>query len=676
MPDADYTPIYEAEAAKKNLDPRLLKAIAMVESNQNPRAVSPAGASGLFQLMPATAKAFGVSDPFDPAQSAQGGVAALAENLTRYKDDLGLALGAFNGGPGAIDRNRIRPETAAYVTKVLDKFAGLGGTVPPGTTMPKATLPDKTKDPRNMDFAVTGVHADDYKAVLEYVENTPEVKGVRALEGEQFAANEVLKQKAKVYQAELDRLLGEMRKNAPLPDVPTLEKTPKEELAPIQNPLNALQQFLPMLALLGGAVNKRFSLAAMDAATGAMNAQKAGDYAKRDQAHELWLDNTKRAVENNATMVNEYNMALNRKKATEEEIKAEMTAIAAKWGDDVTISGLPTKNMEGLYKGVETIAKVIEPLGRIIAANAAQNAKIKPATTATGTMVNFVNGEWVVASGNREGLPWDKAIDGKILNLSGASRSVGAADRQGFVDQYQENHNGQAPPQSVVDQWETSHKAATSELTNIDKQLGSLEPYVGTSDFEAKRVLDRLADINPTQYRQWNTWVRNGRRDLMGDPAIVKFDEALYSLKQEYGRIMSGAVGSVAQTMQHNSAAVDEVISGNMSYEQITAVVPSMMQSIHQRLDLLQQEKEKVGNSVAQTTDRLAGSPSNPSAPPPAPPAAPQTDHPSGGWRKLRPDELATLTAQERVAEGPGGHKLVKWGGVWVDADTGQRLKR
>ena len=112
-------------ADRHGLDRALLAAMVEVESGFHPRAVSPKGARGLMQLMPATAKRFGVTDPFDPLQSLDGGAQYLHWLLERFEGRTDLALAAYNAGEGAVDRHggQIPPygETLRYVNGVLER---------------------------------------------------------------------------------------------------------------------------------------------------------------------------------------------------------------------------------------------------------------------------------------------------------------------------------------------------------------------------------------------------------------------------------------------------------------------------------------------------------------------------------------------------------------------------
>ncbi len=118
-----YDSIIEKAALSASVEPNLLRAVIVVESGFNSRAVSKRGAVGLMQLMPATATRFGVSNPYDPKQNVHGGARYLKFLIDRFGQDIRLALAAYNAGEEAVDRNggRIPPftETMAYVPRVL-----------------------------------------------------------------------------------------------------------------------------------------------------------------------------------------------------------------------------------------------------------------------------------------------------------------------------------------------------------------------------------------------------------------------------------------------------------------------------------------------------------------------------------------------------------------------------
>lgn len=114
-----------AAAHASRLSEALLAALVMVESNGKPNAVSHAGAQGLGQLMPGTARHLGVRDAFHPAQNLRGAAAYLSDLLDMFGGDLVLALAAYNAGEGAVMRHKGVPpyrETRAYVPKVLSAF--------------------------------------------------------------------------------------------------------------------------------------------------------------------------------------------------------------------------------------------------------------------------------------------------------------------------------------------------------------------------------------------------------------------------------------------------------------------------------------------------------------------------------------------------------------------------
>lgn len=124
-----YRAIIDSAAAAHGVDRHLIHAVITAESGFNASAVSPKGASGLMQLMPATAQRYGVRNIFDPAENIHGGVRYLRDLITMFNGDVKLALAGYNAGENAVIRagHRIPPyaETVAYVPKVMDLWGRL-----------------------------------------------------------------------------------------------------------------------------------------------------------------------------------------------------------------------------------------------------------------------------------------------------------------------------------------------------------------------------------------------------------------------------------------------------------------------------------------------------------------------------------------------------------------------
>ena len=132
-PGDEGRPRFEAEIQEASrahgVETALLHAVVSVESRYNPRAVSNKGAIGLMQLMPQTARRYGVQDAFDPRQNLHGGARYLRDLLRMFDNDVSLALAAYNAGEQAVVKhgNRIPPfqETKRYVPMVLELYRRL-----------------------------------------------------------------------------------------------------------------------------------------------------------------------------------------------------------------------------------------------------------------------------------------------------------------------------------------------------------------------------------------------------------------------------------------------------------------------------------------------------------------------------------------------------------------------
>ncbi len=134
-PEVPHSEIFNSVGARYRLDPALLAAVAKVESDFNPRAVSRVGAKGVMQLMDATAREYGVSNIFDPVQNIDAGARHLRDLLTAYRGDLRLSLAAYNAGRGAVLRHGGVPpysETRRYLQKVSGLYGDLDSRISVG----------------------------------------------------------------------------------------------------------------------------------------------------------------------------------------------------------------------------------------------------------------------------------------------------------------------------------------------------------------------------------------------------------------------------------------------------------------------------------------------------------------------------------------------------------------
>jgi soluble lytic murein transglycosylase-like protein len=126
---AQYDGVISGAAKAATIQAALVRAVIVVESGFNPRAVSKKGAIGLMQLQPATAKRYGVKDIYDPGENVRAGAHYLSDLLTRFNSNLELALAAYNAGEEAVERygRHVPPyrETLAYVPSVMKVYQRL-----------------------------------------------------------------------------------------------------------------------------------------------------------------------------------------------------------------------------------------------------------------------------------------------------------------------------------------------------------------------------------------------------------------------------------------------------------------------------------------------------------------------------------------------------------------------
>lgn len=158
----DLDEIFRKASDTYHVPVELLKAVAKAESNFDPGAESHAGAQGIMQLMPGTARSLGVTDAFDPEQNIMGGAKYLSQQLERYDGNTVLALAAYNAGPGNVAKyNGVPPfkETQNYIAKVMG-YAGepiMAG----NASLPARISPADDDGLRDLSLGLLGLSSDD-----------------------------------------------------------------------------------------------------------------------------------------------------------------------------------------------------------------------------------------------------------------------------------------------------------------------------------------------------------------------------------------------------------------------------------------------------------------------------------------------------------------------------------
>ena len=241
-------------------------------------ATSPAGAYGQAQLMPGTAAELGV-DRYDPDQNLYGGALYLKQLLDRFHGDETKALEAYNEGLGRVNRGIVYPETAAYVHRVIGAdVVPTTGTDASGGIM-QALAPF-------LQQAISAQQPDATEQALFKKSQDQSDTTAQALEA------------SRARYADLGQKMGQLKSPASINQAdfqpPNPQDIQNQELAKVSNepnqPLRALQQFLPLVAIFGGAFARRSGTAALDAATAAITAAKNNDQAAVEKAHQEFTD--------------------------------------------------------------------------------------------------------------------------------------------------------------------------------------------------------------------------------------------------------------------------------------------------------------------------------------------------------------------------------------------------
>lgn len=412
--------------------------------------------------------------------------------------------------------------------------------------------------PHDTGWALTGMDSDTFARMMASVQDTPLMREAETEYGAQRDINKEIEAQMKRDFPALQALREARIKNLrDRPDLPQLEMQREEKLPPIRDPMQALSQTLPLLALLGGAFNKRYASAAMEAATAAVNAQKAGDYEARNQAHEAFLQDTKRLVQNNSLKVQQYNEAMDRYKDNDLALKAEMEMIAARWDDMAMMS----KIHEGNFKNIESLLKVQEqammPLSRMLTVANAYAKTNRPEEYAdqNGNVVLYdrENKQWTTSTGAPLGY-----IPKNLVKLGSQPR--GGIQMQllnDFRTQYAATHGGQAPSPDEEENFLTDYGAKQkakrdfSPGGNIGKKITSFNVAIAHLG-----VLEQLIDALNNNDLKTANYLGNLYKQETGQPIVAEFNSVKKIVGDELTKAIIGGAGALGDR-QEMSAGFD-----------------------------------------------------------------------------------------------------------------------
>ena len=567
MAVSDYDKWIEQDILKyqaPGLTPDLVKQVLTQESHGVPGQTSPKGAEGLMQLMPGTAQQYGV-DPNNPQQNIDGGVHYLADLLKKYGGNKTLALAAYNAGPGNVDKYGGVPPFAE-----TQKYVGAGGA---GGIQPT--------------FDVEKLQSD--------VSSSPEmIKAKLASDAEQQANDEA----AKHIKDNLPHLTEARNRMEALkaPDAPELSDVPKEEQVDIRDPMKAMGKLMPMLAMLGGSLNKRYALNAIRSTTAYVNAQKEEDWEKRDQAHQKWQDDLKNVIEHNSMLNNKYANAREKYSSDLAQQKAITEAIAAENGDYVTLSSLASNNMKGISDFITLIDNAIKSAAGVYSDSVKNSymskvmANWKTFQTADGQTV-FVNAEL------------GKAMDGhgNEIPVPGNLHTVGPTARnpiQGLMQDWEaQNPNAS---QAEKEQHYMQLTGATKSVAAFDvgRQGDAVRSFnVAVQHLEVlKQAAEALQNGNIPMF---NKWAQQFAQET-GQDAPTNFETTKRLVTDEIVKAVTGGHGALGD--RDEAAAT---LANFNSPKQITGSIDHYQQLMAGQLGGLRKQYENSTGLKNFDTDKL-----------------------------------------------------------------------
>lgn len=551
----------------------------------------------------------------------------------------------------------------------------------------------------NPEYGLAGMTREQLLANMQAIESGPEAKRAGELAGKESEAyveaaetrKSLLPEFKKIQQARIDNF-----KNRP--NTPQYDQLKAEQLPEIRDPARALTQFLPMLALISGAFNKKYALSAIQGITAAANAQKEGDYARRQMAHDSYMDDLKRTIDNNSIKANQYQALINNVNLTDNEFKAQAEALSSQWGESEQLAADYGKGREAMQHRVDMLVKTMAPIARVVeAVDNHKGDQIFRGTENGETYIYDKNNRTLINSSTGE------PVVGKWPKLAPIAQRPLTALQDAYQTWLQEGERDGRPKTAIERSQFLSEQAAqtSSDRAWATGKQGQMLQSFNTSISHLAVLDDAIAALTNDNIFAFNL-ASQVLRTQFGDPKVVDFKTTKLLVSDEVNKAILGGAGAVsdreALQKNFNSASSPEALAGvvlqlkKLMAGQVRSSQLSYLQTTHRSneafLSRLLPETVKTMQAVGDdpTVEPKGYDPSKPAPAPPTdkgPPKAPPFEpfkgvHP---WQALTdiltfppppkappPEKFKGLTPGQGVKDkqgniwkmGPNGPELVK----------------
>jgi len=529
----------------------------------------------------------------------------------------------------------------------------------------------------NPEYGLAGMTREQLLANLQAIETGPEAQRAGELakmESEAYVEaaqtrKELLPEFKKIQQARIDNFKRR-------PNTPKYDQIKAEQLPEIRDPARALTQFLPMLALISGAFNKKYALSAIQGITAAANAQKEGDYERRQQAHESYMDDLKRTLENNSIKANQYQALIDDVNLTDNEFKAQAEALASQWGENEQLAADYGKGREAMQHRVDMLVKTMAPIARVVTAMDSHKGDQLFRGTETGEDYIYDKENRVLINAST-----GQRVQGKWPKMAPIQQRPLTALQDAYQTWLQEGERDGRPRTGIERSQFLSEQAAqtSSDRAWATGKQGQMLQSFNTSISHLAVLDDAIAALNNGDIPALN-FAAQKLTTQFGDPKVADFETTKLLVSDEVNKAILGGAGGVhdRESLQKNfnSASSPKALAGvvlqlkKLMAGQVRSSQLNYLQTTHRSneafLGRLLPETVATMQAVGDdpTLEPKGYDPSKPAPAPAAakPPSGSPTPPPADRFKGLKPGQAIKDKQGNIWKMGPKGPELVKHG--------------